>query len=184
MHHAILARVWVRGDRDIGERFLACGDYRLGVARIRCTNTRIAATTILDRSAAKASPCVHHAVRSGRCCSQSTSQTKFCWIFRIVPISITSTVDSLYQDGLSDDGLLIYRYRGSDPLHRDNIIPPKSKSLWPDHHRLEQRYARFLEASSGAVVRAGIPRSAEHADLVHVRRYLHWSGGAAVVQAL
>jgi hypothetical protein len=26
---------WIR---DIGERFLACGDYRLGVARIRCTN--------------------------------------------------------------------------------------------------------------------------------------------------
>ncbi len=24
--------------RDIGERFLTCGDYRLGVARIRCTN--------------------------------------------------------------------------------------------------------------------------------------------------
>ena len=23
---------------DIGERFLTCGDYRLGVARIRCTN--------------------------------------------------------------------------------------------------------------------------------------------------
>ena len=24
--------------RDMGERFLGCGDYRLGVARIRCTN--------------------------------------------------------------------------------------------------------------------------------------------------
>jgi hypothetical protein len=24
--------------RDIGERFLTCGNYRLGVARIRCTN--------------------------------------------------------------------------------------------------------------------------------------------------
>ena len=24
--------------RDIGERFLTCGDYRLGLARIRCTN--------------------------------------------------------------------------------------------------------------------------------------------------
>ena len=25
--------------RDIGKRFLTCGDYRLGVARIRCTNS-------------------------------------------------------------------------------------------------------------------------------------------------
>ena len=38
MHHAILPRLWVRGNRDIGERFLACGDYRLGAARIRCTS--------------------------------------------------------------------------------------------------------------------------------------------------
>lgn len=41
--------------------------------------------------------------------------------FEVVPISITSTVNSPYDDGLSEDGLLVYRYRGDNPSHRDNI---------------------------------------------------------------
>ena len=37
------------------------------------------------------------------------------------PISITSTSENPYKDNFGDDGLLSYRYRGSDPNHRDNI---------------------------------------------------------------
>lgn len=37
-----------------------------------------------------------------------------------VPISITTTTRSSYDDGFDSDGLLIYRYRGRDPSHRDN----------------------------------------------------------------
>lgn len=41
--------------------------------------------------------------------------------FDVMPISITTTVESPYDDSWSDDGLLVYRYRGSDPSHRDNV---------------------------------------------------------------
>ena len=41
--------------------------------------------------------------------------------FETIPISITSTVKGPYDDTFSDDGLLVYRYRGSDPDHRDNV---------------------------------------------------------------
>ncbi len=40
--------------------------------------------------------------------------------FVMVPLSITTTVESPYDDAPSVDGRLIYRYRGSDPNHRDN----------------------------------------------------------------
>ena len=38
-----------------------------------------------------------------------------------VPLSITSTSNSPYDDGFTDAGLLNYRYRGNDPNHRDNV---------------------------------------------------------------
>jgi len=69
--------------RDIGERFLTCGDYRRGVARIRCTTPR-AGTTISVRFPAKASIFVRRAVRNVRCYSRNTSPTKSFLIFRIV----------------------------------------------------------------------------------------------------
>jgi putative restriction endonuclease len=37
------------------------------------------------------------------------------------PLSITSTSENPYKDNFDDDGLLSYRYRGTDPNHRDNI---------------------------------------------------------------
>jgi len=40
--------------------------------------------------------------------------------FRI-PISITTTSSGPYDDGFNDEGFLEYRYRGSNPNHRDNI---------------------------------------------------------------
>lgn len=65
------------------------------------------------------------------------------------PLSITSTVKGPYDDAMTDDGLVVYRYRGSDPNHRDNvglreamnrrtplvyflgIVPSRYLAIWP-----------------------------------------------------
>jgi putative restriction endonuclease len=36
------------------------------------------------------------------------------------PISISTTTSGPYDDGFTDDGILRYSYRGTDPQHRDN----------------------------------------------------------------
>ena len=38
-----------------------------------------------------------------------------------MPLSITTTPRSPYEDSFGADGLLAYRYRGTDPEHRDNV---------------------------------------------------------------
>lgn len=38
-----------------------------------------------------------------------------------IPLSITSIPSGPYDDGYSPDGLLLYRYRGTDPKHPDNV---------------------------------------------------------------
>jgi len=38
-----------------------------------------------------------------------------------LPLSITTTTNSPYSDSLTEDGLLRYSYRGTDPYHRDNV---------------------------------------------------------------
>ncbi len=38
-----------------------------------------------------------------------------------VPLSITTIIEGPYKDSFSDDGLLLYRYRGTDINHRDNL---------------------------------------------------------------
>lgn len=82
-----------------------------------------------------------------------------------LPLSITTAPPSdrkpaAYDDRLEEDGLLAYRYRGSDPMHRDNvalrlamlrnaplvyffgIVPGRYEAIWPvfvvgdDPHRL------------------------------------------------
>lgn len=37
-----------------------------------------------------------------------------------LPVSITSISNGPYDDSFTDDGLLLYRYQGDDPNHRDN----------------------------------------------------------------
>jgi len=37
------------------------------------------------------------------------------------PLSITTTVEGPYEDVHTDEGYLIYKYRGTNPEHRDNI---------------------------------------------------------------
>ncbi|MBN2043594.1 MAG: HNH endonuclease [Anaerolineales bacterium] len=66
-----------------------------------------------------------------------------------LPLSIKTIPGSPYDDGFDDKGLLTYRYRGTDPSHRDNIglrevlrlrlplvyffrtIPSKYLATWP-----------------------------------------------------
>jgi putative restriction endonuclease len=38
-----------------------------------------------------------------------------------IPISITTTVHGPYDDSMSPEGLILYRYRGTDPEHTDNV---------------------------------------------------------------
>jgi putative restriction endonuclease len=38
-----------------------------------------------------------------------------------LPLSISTTPGSRYDDQLLDSGMLIYSYRGTDPYHRDNV---------------------------------------------------------------
>ena len=40
--------------------------------------------------------------------------------FESIPLSITTTYDGPYDDSFNADGLLRYRYRGTDPSHPDN----------------------------------------------------------------
>jgi putative restriction endonuclease len=66
-----------------------------------------------------------------------------------VPLSFTTTPNSPYDDAFGTDGLLQYRYRGTDPSHRDNrglrfamqerlplvyfhgLVPGKYVATWP-----------------------------------------------------
>lgn len=38
-----------------------------------------------------------------------------------IPLSITAIPSGPYDDGYSTEGLLLYRYRGTDPVHSDNV---------------------------------------------------------------
>ena len=66
-----------------------------------------------------------------------------------VPLSITTAPNGPYDDAFAPDGLLRYRYRGTDPMHRDNrglrfamlealplvylhgVLPGKYVATWP-----------------------------------------------------
>jgi len=70
-------------------------------------------------------------------------------VFQKIPLSITTTFSGPYNDSFDPDGLLQYRYRGTDPNHRDNIglklagkyrvpliyfhavVPGKYLAVWP-----------------------------------------------------
>lgn len=66
-----------------------------------------------------------------------------------MPLSITTAPDGPYDDSFGNDGLLLYRYRGNDPQHRDNaalrmafsrkvpliyfhgVVPGRYLAVWP-----------------------------------------------------
>ena len=41
--------------------------------------------------------------------------------FQIKPLSITTVLNGPYEDKMTPDGFLSYKYRGTDPNHRDNV---------------------------------------------------------------
>ncbi len=42
-------------------------------------------------------------------------------VFKKIPISITTTIKGPYDDSFDKDGLLRYKYRGTNPMHPDNV---------------------------------------------------------------
>ncbi len=59
-----------------------------------------------------------------------------------IPLSITTTPEGPYDDSFDPDNLLLYRYRGTDPQHRDNAFdPPSAPGQW-EPKALCQRAAR------------------------------------------
>src|SRR5262245_3672172 len=38
-----------------------------------------------------------------------------------IPLSITTAPNGPYNDGLDEEGVLFYRYRGTDPNHHENV---------------------------------------------------------------
>jgi putative restriction endonuclease len=76
-----------------------------------------------------------------------------------VPLSITTAPNGPYDDAFGPDGLLRYRYRGTDPTHRDNqglrfamreglplvylhgLVPGKYVATWPVFIVGDQPYA-------------------------------------------
>lgn len=42
-------------------------------------------------------------------------------VFNTIPLSITTIYDGPYEDSFNQDGFLVYRYRGVNYFHRDNI---------------------------------------------------------------
>jgi len=42
-------------------------------------------------------------------------------VFKKIPLSITTTMSGPYDDNFDSDGLLKYKYRGTDPMHSDNV---------------------------------------------------------------
>lgn len=69
--------------------------------------------------------------------------------FEKVPLSVTTVYNGPYDDSITNEGFLKYRYRGTDPFHRDNvglreamknqipliyfygIVPGKYLAVWP-----------------------------------------------------
>lgn len=41
--------------------------------------------------------------------------------FERIPLSVTTVADGPYDDSFNKDGFLVYRYRGTDKNHRDNV---------------------------------------------------------------
>lgn len=46
-----------------------------------------------------------------------------------IPLTLRTAADGPYEDSFADDHRLIYRYRGTDPLHRDNLGLRKAMEL-------------------------------------------------------
>jgi putative restriction endonuclease len=119
-------------------------------------------------------------------------------IFEQIPISITTVAGGPYDDAFSNEGFLLYRYRGTDPKHWDNvglreamreqtpliyfhgIVRGKYLAVWPvfiigdDPGRLSFTVA----VDDSASIHEHINKSSEHkskiaeADMYFKRKYI------------
>ena len=113
------------------------------------------------------------------------------------PISITTTTKGPYDDGFSDDGILRYSYRGTDPYHRDNaglrrafqkripliyfksIKPGKYIAVWPVFILRDNPDNLFVEAAIDIAYSDNnlltIPKDDFYSDnesVLSIRRYI------------
>ena len=83
------------------------------------------------------------------------------------PLTITTAPEGPYDDAFGKDGYLLYRYRGTDPNHRDNVglreayrnripliyfhgvIPGKYLAVWPVYIIFDKPRYADLQGSRG-----------------------------------
>ena len=107
-----------------------------------------------------------------------------------IPISITTSPSGPYEDTIGSDDLLRYRYRGSDPSHRDNvgvrtamnyalplayfhgIVPGRYLAMWPVYVVGDAPEALTFSVAIDDAVHAGLfPESAgSTGGIAEVRR--------------
>ena len=113
-------------------------------------------------------------------------------VLETIPLSITTSPKSPYDDSFSEDGLLCYRYRGTDPRHPENgglreamrrriplvyfhgVVPGKYLAAWPvyivhdDPDRLAVKVAvddaDHLDLRTRILGTTAIPPMSEEAD--------------------
>jgi putative restriction endonuclease len=118
--------------------------------------------------------------------------------FDLVPISITTTPHGPYNDSVAgEDGLLNYRYRGTDPNHRDNaglreamrtrtplvyffgIMPGRYLPVWPvfvvNDNPLDLSFQVAIDpayAIGGPASAAGTAVTGPGESVLGIRRYI------------
>ena len=102
-----------------------------------------------------------------------------------LPISITTSPKGPYDDAIGSDNLLRYKYRGTDPYHRDNvglrtlmenrlplayfhgIVPGRYLAMWPVYVIRDQPEALTFSIAIDDAVHAGLfPQTEEPAARV------------------
>ena len=105
-------------------------------------------------------------------------------LLKDAPLSITTTPTGPYDDSFGSDGLLLYRYRGTDPHHRDNeglrnaminsvplvyfhgVVPGKYLAVWPVFvvGDMPEQLAFKVAADDSAFLKQAITVSPQIAD--------------------
>lgn len=113
-----------------------------------------------------------------------------------IPLTITTSPNSPYDDSFADDHRLMYRYRGTDPFHRENVglreamkrrtpliylfglVPGRYLPIWPvfvvddDPARLRFTIMADDRQSIADTLQAGADREAELAQDAPRREYI------------
>src|SRR6056297_2720911 len=113
-----------------------------------------------------------------------------------IPLTITTSPNSPYDDSFADDHRLEYRYRGTDPFHRDNVglreamlrrtpliylfglVPGRYLPIWPvfvvgdDPGRLRFTVMADDQKSIADTLLAGADREAEREQDMPRRQYI------------